>query len=269
MQTLTLEPRQCQTDESIDFHYKICIIYNMVKKVKISCGSFDLLLHTNGVKTPKKIILCLQGFNGDLWGDGFSVLKDMADDILVCSFDSAGHGESQVKSLDMRLNLINQEIVNVVKYLSATYENLPIIIYAISYGAYRAMTTLAKYELPNVKHIVLMNPAFKMLDILQKLKEFDYKSLKAGDIVPMKASLNKYLRKDFLDDIYENNVYKFKYDTKPPMTIFVGLQDGLIPRQDILSFADVYPFEIKYIDDDHCPKTPESWQTIKEFLKSL
>lgn len=82
----------------------------------------------------------------------------------------------------MRLDLINQEIYDVIIYLAKKYTNIPIIIYALSYGGYRTVTTIANFDLPNIKHIIFVNPAFKMLEILQKLKDFDYKNLKKNQL---------------------------------------------------------------------------------------
>ena len=107
-----------------------------------------------------------------------------------------------------------------------------------------------------------------MLDILEKLKEFKYSSLKEDDIVPMKKSLNKYLSKKFLDDIYENNVYEMNYQ-KIPTTIFIGTLDGLIPRKDTLDFAKIHGCDVVYIEDDHCIGRTESWEKLIKFLEKI
>lgn len=240
----------------------------MIEIFKIKSGNHNIDLHTNAVKNPKGIILCLHGFNGDLWVDGFLKLKDAFDDVLVCSFDSAGHGNSEIKAMDMRLDLINKEIFDVVLFLTKHYINTPIIIYALSYGAYRTITTLANFDLPNIKHIVFVNPAFKMIDVLQKTKGFDYLKLEKDSIVPMKSKLNKFMTKNFLDEIYQNNVYKMKFK-QVPMTIVIGKNDNLISADDKLDFAKLHKCDVVYIDDGHCIENQESWQTIINFLGEI
>lgn len=239
-----------------------------MKEILIKSNNQEIALVTNGIENPRKIIVGLHGFNGNLFGDVFSHLKNAFDDTLVCAYNSAGHGESKIKSLDMRLDLIAEELPIVTNYLAEKYKNIPIIIFATSYGAYRTMTSLSRFDLPNVKQIVFLNPAFKMLEILEKIKEFDYNALKDDALVPMKQSLGKYLSKKFLDDLYENDVYRLKYP-QIPMTIFIGKRDSLIPRNDTLDFARIYGSEVKYIDDEHCIENQENWNIITDYLKGL
>lgn len=241
----------------------------MVETIIIKSQNHNITLYTNAIKNPRKIVLCLHGFNGNLWGDGFSAIRNKFDDILICSFDSAGHGESEVKSLDMRLDLINTEIYDTLKYLAKKFPSVSIEIMALSYGAYRTLTTMHSLSLPNVNKITFINPALKMLSVLEKIKEFSYKSVKENDLVPMKTKLNKYLRKAFLDDLYKNNVYEFKYDKTIPIKIFIGINDTLIPRQDIIEFTKIYPCQIEYIDDEHCPQKEESWNKIIKYLEQI
>ena len=239
-----------------------------MEKLSIKAKHQEIELVTNGFKSPKKIVIGLHGFNGNLFGDVFSHLKDAFSDSLVCAYNSAGHGESKIKSMDMRLEAIAEELPLVTDYLSRQYPDIPIIVFATSYGAYRTMVSLSKYPLKNVKHLVFLNPAFKMLEVLEKIKEFDYHSLKEDAIIPMKTSLNKYMSKKFVDGIFENNVYKLSYH-KIPMTIFIGLKDTLIPRKDTLDFAKLYGSSIEYIDDDHCIENEENWQKIVKYIDGL
>ena len=239
-----------------------------MKEILIKSNNQEIELCTNGLKSPKKIVVGLHGFNGNLFGDVYSHLKHAFDDTLVCAYNSAGHGESKIKSLDMRLDLIAEELPIVTNYLADKYKNIPIIIFATSYGAYRTMISLSRYNLPNVKQMVFLNPAFKMLEILEKIKEFDYNALKDDALIPMKKSLGKYLSKKFLDDLYENDVYKLNYP-QITMTIFIGKRDPLIPRKDTLEFAQMYECEIKYIDDEHCIENEENWNIITDYLKRL
>lgn len=240
-----------------------------MKIIDIVSDSHTVKLYTNGVSEPTKIVLCMHGFNGDLWGDGFSKLRKKFDNILVCSFDSAGHGESEIKSLDITLDLVIDEITNVVNYLAKIYPNVPVYFYAISYGGYRAMVSVARNNYSNLKGIILVNPALKMLNVLEYLKDFDYKSLSPDSVVPMKASQNKYLSKKFLDDLYLNDVYKLPYKMNIPIKLVIGTNDDLIPRQDLTDFAKMTNCECILLDDGHCIEKDDSWQEIIKLIKEL
>ncbi len=238
----------------------------MVNYIKIKSCGHNVELITNGVASPKSIVLCLHGFNGNRWGDGFSTLRKQFTDILVCSFDSAGHGESEISSIDMTLKIAVQEIIDVVDYLHKNFSHVPITIFASSYGAYRTMVALSREKL-DVKNLVFINPAFNILKVLEVCKEFDYTLLKTGELVPMKKSLGKLMTKKFLDELFENDIYNMRYLTTPPLTIFIGNNDTLIKREDIFKFAKCYDCELKYLEDGHCLENPDSWQEITKFLE--
>ncbi len=240
----------------------------MTKNYLVKSGNHNIDLFTNGVENPKKIILCQHGFNGNLWGDGFDKLREALTDMLVCSYDSAGHGNSEVTSLDMRLDLINRETFDVTNFLAKSYPEIPIIIFSGSYGSYRTVSAIANYKLSNVRHIILINPAFQMLNILEKVKEFDYFKLTENDTVPMKQSLNKYLSKKFLDDLYQNDILSLQIPPIP-MTMFLGKNDNFVPQQASLEFAKMHNIPVKYIDDEHCISKEENWQLIFDYLRNL
>lgn len=245
---------------------------NNMKMLEINSDNHKIKLYTNGVENPQKIVLCMHGFNGDLWGDGFSKLRKRLSDedkILVCSFDSAGHGESEVDSIDITLDLVIQEITDVVNYLEKQYENKPIYFYAISYGGYRAMVSIARNNYKNLKGIILVNPAVRMLKILEMLKEFNYKKLSSDATVPMKSSLNKFLSKKFLDDLYENDLFKLSYKMNVPIKLLIGTEDDLIPKQDLKDFADLTKCDCEFLEDSHCVKDDKSWERIVEIIKGL
>lgn len=84
----------------------------------------------------------------------------------------------------------------------------------------------------------------------------------------MKAKLNKYLSKEFIDDLYFNNIYSMQFKSVPS-TIFIGENDTLIPRQDTLDFAKEHNCKIIYLDDEHCIGKQESWEKIVEFIKKV
>lgn len=240
--------------------------------IEINSNNHKIKLYTNNVKRPKKIILCMHGFNGDLWGDGFSKFnKRLSNDdgILVCSFDSAGHGESEVKSIDMTLDQVIQEITDVTNYLQNKYKDIPLYFYAISYGGYRAMVAISRNNYKNLKGIVLVNPAVRMLEILEIIKEFKYKDLNDDSLVPMKRSLNKFLSKKFLDDLYENDLSKLNYKMNVPIKLLIGKEDDLIPKQDLKDFADLTKCDCEFLEDSHCVMGDKSWERIIEIIKGL
>lgn len=243
-----------------------------MKCVELVSDNHKIKLCMNDVKNPNKIVLCMHGLNGDLWGDGFSKLKKrlpIEDKILVCSFDSAGHGESEVNSIDITLDIVIQEITDVANYLEREYKNIPLYFYATSYGGYRAMAAIAKNRYENLYGIVLVNPAIKMLEILEKLENFDYKKLNDDSTILMNSDLNKFLSKKFLDDLHDNDLFSVDYKMEVPIKLVIGNEDDLIPKQDLIDFANLTKCQCEYFDDGHCIKNEKSWARIVEIIKEL
>lgn len=238
----------------------------MKKNIKIPINNYHIDLITNEANSFNKIVLCLHGFGGDKWGDAYSGLKQKLSNSLVVSFDSCGHGDSEISSENMRLSLAVQEIESVVNFLKQTEPNKSIILVAVSYGAYRAMLCLGKCN-PNIQKVIYINPAFRMLDIMEKIKDFKYSQLKENEKVPMKRSLNKFISKAFLDDLFENNLYTTTYNLKYDTEIIVGTRDSLIPIEDTLEIAKKYNYKISYIDEEHCFENKDSWNVVADIIE--
>ncbi|MBO5910239.1 MAG: alpha/beta fold hydrolase, partial [Clostridia bacterium] len=198
----------------------------------------------------------------------YSCVKRLLSNALVVSFDSCGHGESQVPSETMRLSTVLEEIDTIVKFLKQFAPSKPIILVAISYGGYRVMQYLIKYK-PDIKKVVYINPAFRMLQIMEKAKGFRYADLKQDEKVIMKRSLNKFVGKPFLDDLYENDLYSKVYDIDYDTHIVVGSKDSLIPVEDTLEIAKRYNYPISYVEDEHCFENKDNWQVIADIIEGV
>lgn len=108
-----------------------------------------------------------------------------------------------------------------------------------------------------------------MLEVLEKTKGFDYKKLDSDSKILMKSSLNKYISKKFLDDLYLNDLFKLQFKMNYPITLVIGTKDDLIPRQDLKDFETLTKCKSIYLDDEHCLKKDSSWLKIIEVIKEL
>lgn len=238
----------------------------MKKNIFIPTSNHQVHLITNGAENFDSIVLCFHGFNGDKWGGAYAGLKNRLTNSLVASFDSCGHGESEVDSQDMRLGVILEEVDAVVKIFQSKEPDKPLVFVANSYGSYRVMQYLIKYK-PDLQKVIYVNPAFRMLKILETIRGFNYLNLKDGDKVVMKESLNKFISKEFLDDLYKNDLYtytdKINYDTQ----IVVGKRDSLIPVQDTIEIAKKHNYDITYIDEEHSFENKDNWQVVADIIE--
>ena len=239
----------------------------MKKDIFINVRDYLIHLVSNGANNFDNIVICFHGFNGDKWGDSYSGLKKILTHSLVVSFDSCGHGKSEILSEDMRLDLILEEIDVVYNFLKQEY-NKPIIFVAVSYGAYRIMQYLIKYK-PTIEKVVYINPAFNILKVLEKYREFNYLELHDNDKVSMKRSLNKFIKKPFLDDLYFNDLYSKVYDLDYNSSVVVGKGDTLIEIQDTLKIASMYNYPIIYVDDTHCLENKDNWKIVANIVEDI
>ena len=238
----------------------------MKKNILVPMGEYNIELITNGKDEFDNVVICFHGFNGDKWGDAYSGLKRILEKSLVCSFDSCGHGTSEVLAIDMRLDQILKEIDVVVNYVKNIAKNKPIVLVAVSYGGYRILNYLVKYK-PSIQKVIYVNPAFRMLEILQLTKNFNYKELKENDLVSMKRSLNKFMAKPFLDDLFKNNLYLINDKVSYNTDVFIGTKDDLIPREDTLEIVNKNNYNLFYVEDYHCFEKEENWKLVAERIK--
>jgi len=252
-----------------NFFVILCIKgVNMKKNFFIKVKNYSIELITNGVEDFENIVLCFHGFNGDKWGDAFSGLKSRLHNSLLVSFDSCGHGESKVLSEEMRLSLILEEIDAVVHFFNLNCPNKPIIFVGMSYGAYRVIQYLIKYH-PDIQKVIYINPAFNILETLEKTKGFKYSELKDGDKVTMKKSSNKFMKKEFLDDLFENNLYLNEFNISYDTYIIIGTRDSLISIDQTLDIANKLDCELVYIDEDHDIKNKNNWNIVVDIINGI
>lgn len=240
----------------------------MQKNVTIELKNHKIELISNGAEEFDNVVVCFHGFNGDKWGDAYSGLKRRAENSLVCSFDSCGHGTSEVASDKMRLNEILDEINAVLKIIKKEVPNKSIILVAVSYGAYRVMHYLYKYK-PDIQKVIYINPAFRMLEILQFTKNFKYSELQENQLVSMKRSLNKFMHKSFLDDLHHNNLYQLEERVNYDTDVFVGTRDTLIPLDDTLEIVKKHKYNLFFVEDEHCFMEKENWLKVAERIKGI
>lgn len=232
----------------------------MKGSIILKTKTHNLELITNKVEDFENIVVCFHGFNGDKWGDTFSKAKKHLKNSLVCSFDSAGHGTSEVLSHHITMEIVMDEIDTIINYLKQNFPTKPIYLLGVSYGGYRIVAYLIKYK-PQIKKAILINPALKMAEILEDIQGFKLEELSDDDYVVMHSDLNKFLTKQFVQELKDCNLYNEK-EINYDITIIKGEQDSLIPPSHITEFAQKYNVKVVGVDDEHCLENSQSWQTV-------
>lgn len=234
----------------------------------VDIRDYQIHLITNGKDEFDNVVLCFHGFNGDKWSNAYGGLKTRAERSLICSFDSCGHGKSPVPAETMRLDNILEEIDAAIKFIKNLCPDKPLILVGGSYGGYRIMEYLVQYG-TDVDKVIYVNPAFRILERLEELKDFTYSKLVPGQMVVMKSDLNKFMSKEFLDDLYANNLYQQTLPKEYNAEIVVGKKDSLIPAADAIEISERYGYPITYVDDEHSFENKDNWYVIANMIKDI
>ena len=129
------------------------------------------------------------------------------------------------------------------------------------------MQYLIKFK-PEISKVVYINPGFRILTIMEYIRDFKYEKLQNNDKIVMDGSLNKFIKKEFLDDLFNNSLYSQIYDMNYKTRIVVGTRDSLIPVADTLEIAEKYNYPITYINEEHRFENKENWQVVADLVES-
>ncbi len=222
---------------------------NQIKMIEVKGKSYkiDTKIYIPEGKMEEIIIAC-HGFAGDKESSAIDALTNemVKNNIGVICFDFPGHGKSEVESDKLTIDNCIQDINDIEKFVIETYGNIPISIFATSFGAYITLINIARNN-KKYKKIILRSPAIKMGEIYKNalLRESidEYKTrgyTKLGFEREMKVPYS------FLEELEANDVFKI-YENKetPNMYIIQGDKDDIAPISDTKKFVSEHSQSIK------------------------
>lgn len=208
---------------------------------KIQSSNYKISAKSYIPKNMKEIVIACHGFAGDKESSAILALANELDKekIGVICFDLPGHGESEVNADMLSIQNCIQDINAIEEYIIKTYGNIPVSIFATSFGAYLTLINMAKNS-KKYKHVILRSPAIKMAEIYkdsllreneEKYKERGYTKLgfEREMLVPYK----------FLEELEANDLFKIYQDiTIPKINIVQGDKDDIAPIDDTKEFVE-------------------------------
>lgn len=212
-----------------------------IKYDKIQSRNYNISTKSYIPENMKEIIIACHGFAGDKESSAIEALAKALENekIGVICFDLPGHGKSEVSAELLSIQNCIQDINTIEQYVTDTYKNIPISIFATSFGAYLTLINIAKNN-KKYKHIILRSPAIRMAKIytnsliredLEKYKRRGYTKLGFGREMLVPYELLEELEKNDLFELYKSIPI-------PEMNIVQGDKDEIAPVIDTKEFVE-------------------------------
>lgn len=186
---------------------------------------------------PSEIIIACHGFGGDKES---SAIIELANKVsthnigLIC-FDFPGHGQSDVNADQLSINNCINDITSIENYIKLNFKNIPISIFATSFGAYITLLKIFKYQ-TEYRHIILRAPAIKMDEIFKNslIKE-NMSNFKERGFTELGFERKMNVPYSFYEDLLKNNIFDL-YNNSQKILIIQGTADDIAPISDTYEF---------------------------------
>ncbi len=178
----------------------------------------------------KKVILAIHGFAGDAESSTITSISEELSKhgVMVVAFDLPCHGNNTnndcIKLSDCFLYL--DKVINEIK---KQYDNIPISVFATSFGAFVLLNYISKTNI-KFNNIILRCPAIFMDEILIEkiLPEHGYNKNDLNIFFKLNLGFEKplYVNMNFLNELQKNSLKNKIYKDK--INIIQGTQDDIV-----------------------------------------
>ena len=215
----------------------------------------------------KEIIIGVHGFAGDKES---SVLILLANELnkqnkALISFDLPCHGENDNTQV-LNLNDCINSIKTIFDYVKENYKNIPISVFATSFGGYLTLKYLSNNK-EDLHKLILRAPAVYMHKILETviLPEHEFTKEDLKNTINLGYANPLLVDSKFLSDL-ENTALENTQTTNHFLYIMQGKQDDVVnPDDNARFFTKFYPNQHKFIyfeNADHRFKKPGELEKI-------
>lgn len=236
----------------------------MEKELKIQNLSARLYLPDT---RPDKIVIGVHGFSGDKESSVLTTLgKELiSHNIALVTFDLPCHGKS-INVGPLRLSDCVNSLEIIFSYVRKSYNNIPISLFATSFGAYLSLIYLSKKH-ENLDKLILRAPAIDMAKVLGDVI-LPFNNLSEDDLSTPKSfgyEQTFLIDEEFLNELTQNNLENYS-----PINQFVyiiqGRKDDIVnPTKNESFFIAHYPNQHKFIwfdNANHRFKNPGELEKI-------
>ncbi len=243
-----------------------------IKELKINNLATRIFEPSNEIR---EVLLAIHGFAGDKESSVIVAVAEMLakNNIATISYDLPNHG-GNVKSTPLILDECIKSVRHMIEYAKNEYKNLPISIFATSFGGFLLLQHLKKHN-ETFKNVILRSPAIDMGNILVKNILPEHK-LSLGDFATpqnLGYAYELWVDNKFIDDLYTNNLSSGIGETSSHFHIMQGLQDDIVDPNFVFDYANKY-FKNQHTlhifeNADHRYKKPGELERIVDIAKKI
>ena len=223
----------------------------------------------------KEIIIACHGFAGDKESSAIEALANemVKNGIGVICFDFPGHGKSEVEAEKLTIENCMQDINDVNDYIIKEYGNIPVSIFATSFGAYITLINIAKNR-KEYKNVILRSPALRMEEIYKNtLLREDIEEYKKRGYTILGFEREMKVPYSFMTELENNDIFEiFEKNELPKVYIVQGDKDDIAPISDTKEFMEKHKDKVElYIINgaDHRMKGPGELEKAIEFSSKI
>lgn len=207
----------------VGIEFKLMIKYFDIEgaSYKIKCKMFQ------PGDTVKGVVVGVHGFTGDKESSALEAVSNgLGDNYALLCFDFPAHGTSPAPDDALTVENCRCDLLAVYNYIQTLYPQVPIFIFATSFGGYITLLSLTNEDF-SPKRIILRAPAIKMAQIFREkivVNEFD--SYQEQGIVVCGFDRKMNVPFKFYEELDNNDA--FSVVPKVPVLIFCATEDELV-----------------------------------------
>lgn len=226
-------------------------------------------------KDPKEVLIAIHGFAGDKDSSVIIAIAKNLAELGVCtiSFELPCHGADACNSNLNFFDCINS-VAEIINFAENTYKNLPISIFATSFGAFLILNYLKTCD-KKFKAVILRSPAIDMPNILVNkiLPEHNLSLIDLNKTQNLGYGNPLYVDKKFIVDLYSNALDNSFSEPNNTYFILQGLKDDIVDPNYVFDFCEKHFknrfFLYKFENADHRYKNPGELEQIVNITRNI
>lgn len=226
-------------------------------------------------ENTKEVLIAVHGFAGD---KDSSVIVAVANDLVnygiaTISFELPNHGDDACEEV-LNLQSCIDSLSEVIAFAKTEYKDLPISIFATSFGAFLTLQHLKTHS-EHFKNVILRSPAIDMANILVKniLPEHNLTLEDFSQTQNLGYGKPLLIDRKFIDDLYKNAINDDYAENNNTYYLLQGLKDDIVDPNFVFDFVDKHFNNrckiFKFENADHRYKNPGELEQIVDITRKI
>lgn len=200
-------------------------------------------------EAAEAVLVCLHGFAGDKYSTVIQAVAErlLQESVRVITFDWPGHGASPAEGDALSVENCLSDLDCVLRHIRSTNPDLPLYLFATSFGAFLGLNYIAEH--PDVfSKVILRSPALRMPEtVLSFLTPEERQILENGETLNMGFDRPLWLGKAFHENLNSHSLTGFHFPEGVPGLIIQGDLDDVVNPEDSCAFARKHHLQLHIV----------------------